>query len=473
VLRPVTTAQPTPMTITELESPIHRAAPGERPQRSWRDLPAHQQPEWPDPVALRRVLADLSEARPLVSAGQCDRLRAHLAAVARGEAFLLQGGDCAETFDGISANQIGDKVRTLQQMAVVLTQATSLPVVKLGRMAGQYAKPRSRNHETRDGITLPAYRGDAVNGSAFTTADRCPDPERLRTAYRTAAQTVELIRAFGDGRGADLERVHEWNRDFVAGSPARERYQRPVRDFDATLRLLRAFGARGDAAEVFTSHEALLLDYEDALTRVDPQTGRRYDLSAHLLWIGERTRQLDGAHLEFVAGIRNPVAVKLGPTAEPEEVLELVDRLDPHREPGRLTLIARMGAGAVRDRLPRLVERVTAAGAVVAWVCDPMHGNTVEAPSGHKTRRLDDVLDEVAGFFEVHRALGTHPGGLHLELTGEEVTECVGGSHEVTLADLPRRYETTCDPRLNRSQSLDLAFRTAELLRALQGGSSA
>ncbi|QKW21674.1 3-deoxy-7-phosphoheptulonate synthase class II [Kitasatospora sp. NA04385] len=455
------------MTTVPLEAPVRTL------HRSWRDLPADQQPDWPDPVALRRVLADLSAARPLVSAGQCDRLRDRLAAVARGEAFLLQGGDCAETFDGVSAGQVSDKVRTLQQMALLLTQASSLPVVKVGRMAGQYAKPRSSGHETRDGRTLPSYRGDAVNGAGFTADERRPDPERLRTAHRTAARTLELIRAASDGGSADLERVHAWNRDFVADSPARERYRGPVRDFEATLRLLRAFGARGGGiggpAEVFTSHEALLLDYEDALTRLDPYTGARYALSAHLLWIGERTRRIDGAHVAFAASLRNPVAVKIGPTAEPDEVLELVRRIDPHGEPGRLTLISRMGAGAVRDRLPRLVERIAAAGAPVAWVCDPMHGNTVQAPTGHKTRRLDDVMDEVTGFFEVHRALGTHPGGLHLELTGEEVTECVGGSHEVTFADLPRRYETGCDPRLNRSQSVDLAFRTAELLRG-QGG---
>ncbi|RKE21284.1 class II 3-deoxy-7-phosphoheptulonate synthase [Streptomyces sp. TLI_171] len=453
------------MTITELEAPVLPFAA--RPQDSWRDLPARQQPDWPDPVALRRVLDELAGARPLVSAGQCDRLRNRLAAVARGEAFLLQGGDCAESFDGVSANQVRDKIQTLQQMALVLTQASSLPVVKLGRMAGQYAKPRSSGHETRDGVTLPSYRGDAVNGAAFTAADRTPDPERLRTAYLTSARTLELIRAASEGSSADLERVHAWNRDFVSGSPARDRYRGPVEDFAVTLRLLRAFGTRGDfggAAEVFTSHEALLLDYEAALTRTDPFTGGRYALSAHQLWIGERTREPGGAHVEFAAGIRNPVAVKIGPTAEPDEVLELVRRIDPQGEPGRLTLIARMGADLVRDRLPRLVARLAAAGSAVAWVCDPMHGNTVGTPSGHKTRRLDDVMDEVAGFFEVHRALGTHPGGLHLELTGEEVTECVGGSQEVTLGDLPRRYETTCDPRLNRSQSLDLAFRTAELL---------
>ncbi|WP_078861806.1 class II 3-deoxy-7-phosphoheptulonate synthase [Streptomyces sp. NRRL F-5123] len=431
-----------------------------------RGLPAAQQPDYPDPQALQEVVADLETCPPLVFAGECDRLREHMAAVARGEAFLLQGGDCAETFEAVSADQIRGKLRTLLQMSAVLTYAARVPVVKVGRIAGQYAKPRSHAYETRDGVTLPSYRGDAVNGLDFTRQSRTPDPARLRRMYHSSAATLNLVRALSTGGFADLRQVHAWNRDFVASSPSGERYERLAREIDSALSFIHACGASPEEfekTEFFASHEALLLDYERALTRVDSRTGELYDVSGHMVWIGERTRQLDGAHIAFAARIRNPVAVKLGPTTTVDEALQYAERLDPDGEPGRLTFVVRMGAKRIRDRLPELVEKVTASGLTVAWVSDPMHGNTYEAPSGHKTRSFDDVLDEVKGFFEVHRALGTHPGGIHVELTGDDVTECVGGGAEVFVDDLHRRYETACDPRLNHSQSLDLAFLVAEM----------
>ena len=413
-------------------------------------------------------MRQLESLPPLVFAGECDLLRERLAAVARGEAFLLQGGDCAETFAGTTADSVRGKLRTLLQMAVVLTYAASVPVVKVGRMAGQFAKPRSAPTETRGGVELPVYRGDAVNGLEFTAVARTPDPGRLLDAYHCSAVTLNLCRAFARGGYADLRQVHAWNQDFVASSPAGQRYERLAGEIDRAIAFMHACGADPEefhAVEFYSSHEALLLDYERALTRIDSRTGLPYDVSAHLLWIGERTRHPGGAHIEFARQIRNPLAVKLGPSATAAEVLALVDTLDPRREPGRLTLITRMGAGRVRDLLPPLVEQVTAGGAKVAWVCDPMHGNTFETPDGHKTRRFDDVLAEVAGFFEVHRALGTHPGGIHIEFTGDDVTECVGGGHDVTEGDLNDRYETACDPRLNRSQSLDLAFLVAGMYR--------
>jgi len=388
--------------------------------------------------------------------------------VARGEAFLLQGGDCAETFAGTSAGSIRDKFRTLLQMAVVLTYAASVPVVKVGRMAGQFGKPRSAATEVRDGVELPVYRGDAVNGIEFTAAARTPDPGRLLEAYHCSSATLNLCRSLAGGGYADLRQVHAWNQDFVASSPAGQRYERLAGEIDRAIAFMHACGADPEefrAVEFYSSHEALLLDYERALTRTDSRTGDAYDLSAHLLWIGERTRAPDGAHIEFARQIRNPVAVKIGPSARPQDVLTLLGALDPGHEPGRLTLVTRMGARRVRDALPPLVEKVAASGAGVAWVCDPMHGNTVEAASGHKTRHFDDVLDEVTGFFEVHRALGTHPGGIHIEFTGDDVTECMGGGQHITESDLRHRYETACDPRLNRSQSLDLAFLVAGMYR--------
>nr|WP_185949555.1 3-deoxy-7-phosphoheptulonate synthase class II [Microbispora sp. KK1-11] len=436
---------------------------------TWRDLPAAQQPDWPDRGELDKVVAELASLPPLVFAGECDQLKDRMAAVARGEAFVLQGGDCAETFAGATAENVRNKLKTLLQMAIVLTYAGRVPVVKIGRLAGQFAKPRSKPTETRDGVELPAYRGDMVNGFDFTAEARRPDPSRLLRAYHSSAVTLNLARAFTKGGYADLRQVHAWNQDFVAESPAGRRYEQLAREIDQALSFMRACGADPEefhTVEFYSSHEALILDYDRALTRIDSRTGLPYDVSAHMVWIGERTRQLDGAHVEFFSRIRNPIGVKLGPTTTPEEAIALIDKLNPDNEPGRLTFIARMGAGKVRDALPTLVEKVNASGATVAWICDPMHGNTFEAPSGHKTRRLDDVLDEVAGFFEVHHALGTHPGGIHIEFTGDDVTECVGGGHAIVEEDLALRYETACDPRLNRGQSLDLAFRVAELYRA-------
>ncbi|MCX5193858.1 3-deoxy-7-phosphoheptulonate synthase class II [Streptomyces sp. NBC_00249] len=435
---------------------------------SWRALPAAQQPEWPDTAALDAVRTQLRDTVPLVVAAECEQLKQRLGAVARGEAFLLQGGDCAETFADVREDSVRRKVRTLLQMALVLQYAASVPVVKIGRMAGQYAKPRSKPTETRGGLTLPAYRGDAVNGFPFEEAERTPDPGRLLRMHQAASGTLNLVRAFTTGGYADLRQAHAWNQDFVARSPVGARYAELATQIDQALNFMRACGADEriqHAVEFYVSHEGLLLEYEEPLVREDPATGRLYSGSGHMLWIGERTRDLDGAHVEFFSKISNPVAVKLGPTTDSDTVLRLIDRLDPEREPGRLTFIVRMGAGQVRDRLPELVEKTAAEGAPVAWVSDPMHGNTFEAPSGLKTRRFDDIVDEVKGFFEVHRELGTHPGGVHLEFTGGDVTECVGGGEEVSLEELSERYESTCDPRLNRTQSLDLAFLVAEMYR--------
>jgi 3-deoxy-7-phosphoheptulonate synthase len=435
---------------------------------SWRGLPAAQQPDWPDPGRLQAVTDELAGLPPLVFAGECDVLRERLAAVARGEAFVLQGGDCAETFAGATADAVRAKLQTLLQMAVVLTYGASVPIIKIGRMAGQFAKPRSRPAETRDGVRLPAYRGDAINGFEFTAQARTPDPARLLRAYHCSAVTLNLCRAFATGGFADLHQVHAWNQDFVAQSPAGQRYERLAGEIDRALAFMRACGADPEelhAVEFYSSHEALLLDYEQALTRRDSRTGLPYDTSAHFVWVGERTRDRGGAHIEFASGIRNPVGVKIGPDAKPSDVLALIARLNPDRDPGRVTLITRMGAGRVRDVLPPLISAVIAEGIEIPWVCDPMHGNTFEAPSGHKTRRLRDVLDEVQGFFEVHRSLGTHPGGIHIEFTGDNVTECVGGSHEIVADDLHQRYETACDPRLNRGQALDLAFIVADSYR--------
>ncbi|MFI8520335.1 class II 3-deoxy-7-phosphoheptulonate synthase [Streptomyces sp. NPDC085481] len=444
---------------------------------TWDGLPAAQQPEYPDPAAVHRVTRELAAAPPLVFAGECERLKDRLAAVARGEALLLQGGDCAETFDRVSAETVHSKLNTLMQMSAVLTYAAAMPVVKVGRIAGQYAKPRSKPTETRDGLTLPTYRGDAVNGLAFTAEARVPDPERLLRMYQASSNTLNLVRAFTAGGYAALSQVHEWNRDFIAGSPLGEQYEAIAAGIDRALKFMRATGASPrafDDSEVYVSHEGLLLDYEVPLTRHDADAradggGRLYATSAHMLWIGERTRDLDGAHVEYFSRIANPIGVKLGPTTTPDTALRLIDRLDPEREPGRLTFVVRLGVEQVHDVLPTLVEKVTASGATVAWVCDPMHGNTVEAPSGHKTRHFDDILGEVRAFFEVHGSLGTHAGGIHVELTGDDVTECVGGGHDLGFPDLFDRYESACDPRLNRSQSLDLAFLVAEFLHGEDG----
>jgi len=429
---------------------------------------AAQQPHWPDQAGVDRAVARLRGVPPLVFAGECDELKAKLAAVARGEAFLLQGGDCAETFEGVTADNVRNKLRVLLQMAVVLTYAASVPVVKLGRLAGQYAKPRSADEETRDGVTLPAYRGDAVNGFEFTAESRVPDPQRLVEVYHSSAATLNLVRAFVTGGYADLRQVHTWNPDFVRSSPVGRRYEKVAAEIDRALTFMQAIGADPDEfhrVDFHSSHEALILEYEHALTRIDSRTQRPYDVSAHFLWIGERTRQIDGAHVELLSHIENPIGVKLGPTTSPDDAIALAERLNPANEPGRLTFVTRMGAGRIRDRLPNLVEKVTAAGVSAAWVCDPMHGNTFEASSGYKTRRFDDVIAEVQGFFDVHRSLGTWPGGVHVELTGDDVTECVGGGEALLEGDLGNRYESACDPRLNRVQSLELAFLVAEMLR--------
>jgi len=433
---------------------------------AWRALPAAQQPGWPDLAVLDEVTTELASCPPLVFAGECDDLKSRLAAAARGEAFLLQGGDCAETFADATADRIRNKVKTMLQMAVVLTYGASMPVIKLGRMAGQYSKPRSSPTEVRDGVELHAYRGDAINDYAFTPQSRVPDPRRLLKAYHTSSATLNLIRAFTKGGFADLRHVHEWNRGFVANA-ANARYEAMARDIDRAMRFMAACGGDFDAlrtVDFYSSHEALLLDYERPLTRIDSRTGTPYNVSAHFVWIGERTRQLDGAHVDLMSRVRNPIGVKLGPSTSPDDALALVDKLDPEREPGRLTFVSRMGAGRVRTALPPLVEAVARSGSTVLWVCDPMHGNTFESSSGYKTRRFDDVIDEVTGFFEVHARLGTVPGGVHMELTGDDVTECLGGAEHIDEADLATRYETLCDPRLNHQQSLEVAFLVAEML---------
>ena len=442
---------------------------------TWRSRPAAQQPAWPDPGAALRVRDELAALPPLVAPTECDTLRDRLAAVARGEAFLLQGGDCAETFAALTFDNVRDKVKTLLQMALVLTYGASVPIVKVGRIAGQYAKPRSSPVETlatpAGAVELPSYRGDAVNDLARTREARTPDPDRMLRVYHSAALTLNLVRAFATGGFADLRRAHAWNADFVRRSPAGKRYEALASEIDRALAFMQACGVDLDRAgathgvELYASHEALLLDYESPLTRVDAATGAAYDLSAHLVWIGERTRQIDGAHLEFASQVANPVGVKIGPKATPDDVLALVDRLDPVRTPGRLTVISRMGASRVRDALPPIVEKVSAGGSQVVWACDPMHGNTRESSTGLKTRHFDDILDEVRGFFDVHRELGTVPGGIHVELTGDDVTECLGGAHQIADADLAGRYETACDPRLNIGQSLELAFLIAEMLK--------
>lgn len=433
---------------------------------------AAQQPTYPDADAVAENVARLRRMPPLVFAGECDDLKAKLAAVARGEAFLLQGGDCAETFAEVTADNVRNKLRVLLQMAVVLTYAGSVPVVKLGRLAGQYAKPRSSDMETRvvdgESVTLPAYRGDAVNGFEFTAASRIPDPTRLLDVYNASAATLNLVRAFVTGGYADLRQVHTWNTDFVRTSVAGQRYEAMAGEIDKALSFMSAIGSDPEElkrVDFHSSHEALLLEYEHAMTRIDSRTERPYNVSGHFVWIGERTRQLDGAHVEYFRSIANPIGCKLGPSATADDAIALAERLNPDNEPGRLTFITRFGADKVRDGLPALVEKVTAAGIQVAWVCDPMHGNTFESSTGYKTRRFDDVIDEVQGFFDVHRSLGTWPGGVLVEMTGDDVTECIGGGEEIDEDGLAHRYESVVDPRLNRVQSLELAFLVAEMLR--------
>ena len=437
-----------------------------------RALPSVQQPTYPDPAVLDRVVDELEERPPLVFAGECDDLREHIAQVADGRAFFLQGGDCAETFKAVSADETKRKLMVQLSMAVVMTYAAQVPVVKVGRIAGQYAKPRSKDEEVRDGVALPSYRGDAVNGFDFTPEARAHDPERLLKVYNSSASTLNLVRAFTKGGFADLRGVHMWNAEFVRDSRVEAAYEEMADEIERALAFMVAAGIQGESlstVDFFASHEALLLEYERALTRIDSRTGLPYAVSGHFLWIGERTRQLDGAHVELLRKVRNPLGVKLGPTTTPEDALALADALDPDREPGRLTFITRLGAKNVREVLPRLIEGVEASGRKVAWVCDPMHGNTFSAANGYKTRSFSDVAEEVHGFFDVHEQLGTWPGGLHVELTGDDVTECVGGSYELKEEDLATRYETACDPRLNRNQSLELAFTVAKRLREARG----
>ncbi|SMH40090.1 3-deoxy-D-arabinoheptulosonate-7-phosphate synthase [Rathayibacter oskolensis] len=433
----------------------------------WRELEIKQQPQWPDREAVAAASAEIAGLPPLVFAGEVDQLREHLGNAARGEAFLLQGGDCAETFAGATADQIRNRVKTVLQMAVVLTYGASMPVIKMGRMAGQFAKPRSSDLETRGDVTLPAYRGDIVNGYDFTPESRAADPRRIVQGYHTAASTLNLIRAFTQGGFADLRLVHYWNKGFTE-NPQNQRYEQLAREIDRAVKFMIACGADFEAlrrTEFYTGHEGLLMDYERPMTRIDSRTGTPYNTSSHFIWIGERTRDLDGAHVDFLSRVRNPIGVKLGPSTTPETMLELIEKLDPDREPGRLTFITRMGAGRIRDALPPLLEAVKRSDALPLWVTDPMHGNGLTTPTGYKTRRFDDVVDEVKGFFEAHRAAGTHPGGIHVELTGDDVTECLGGSEQIDEATLATRYESVCDPRLNHMQSLELAFLVAEELR--------
>ncbi|TXS57926.1 class II 3-deoxy-7-phosphoheptulonate synthase [Streptomyces sp. t39] len=430
--------------------------------------PAAQQPDYPDTGAVTEVRETLERMPSLVLPGEVDRLHRRLADVAHGRAFLLHGGDCAETFAGNTEDHVRANIRTLLQMAVVLTWGANLPVVKVGRIAGQYAKPRSK---ATDDLTLPVYRGDIVNSASPTPASRVADPSRMLTAYAHSAAALNHVRSMMASGAADLGRVQGWNQDFVRDSPAGERYRALAADIDNGLRFMAACRADHSAlhtTEVYASHEALLLDYERAMLRTaEGDDGRAglYGLSGHFLWIGERTRRLDGAHVALASLLANPIGVKIGPGTTPEQAVEYVERLDPDSRPGRLTLISRMGRDKVRDVLPAIVEKVTATGHRVIWQCDPMHGNTKETASGYKSRHFDDILDEVQGFFQVHRALGTHPGGLHIELTGDHVTECLGGARRLDDASLAARYETNCDPRLNPEQSVEMAFLVAELMR--------
>jgi 3-deoxy-7-phosphoheptulonate synthase len=442
---------------------------------SWRSKPIRQMPVYSDQEKLAAVEKRLSSYPPLVFAGEARRLKAALGNVAAGNGFLLQGGDCAESFAEFHPNNIRDTFRVLLQMAVILTYGSATPVVKVGRMAGQFAKPRSADTEVIDGVELPSYRGDIINGYDFNAEAREPDPERMIQAYNQSAATLNLLRAFAQGGYADLHKVHQWTLGFVERSPAGERYRDLANRLDEALAFMAACGITAETTpqiretDLFTSHEALLLPYEQALTRVDSTTGEWYDVSAHLLWIGDRTRQPDHAHVEYLRGVQNPLGLKVGPTTDADGLLRLIDTLNPGNEPGRLTLISRMGHDKVETLLPPLVRRIREEGRVVVWSCDPMHGNTVKSASGYKTRPFDRVLAEVRGFFAVHRELGTHAGGVHFELTGQDVTECTGGAQAISDQALSSRYHTHCDPRLNASQSIELAFLVAELLKDERG----
>jgi 3-deoxy-7-phosphoheptulonate synthase len=443
---------------------------------SWRSKPIQQVPDYPDATALADTEQQLSTFPPLVFAGEARELKGKLARVAQGEAFLLQGGDCAESFAEHGPDTIRDFFRVFLQMAVVLTYAGGSPVVKLGRIAGQFAKPRSSPTEAVNGVSLPSYRGDIINGIEFSEQDRSPDPQRMQMAYRQAAATLNLLRAFSQGGYANLEHVHQWNLGFVEDSPAGHRYQELSDHIAETLNFMRAIGLTPEntpqlrSTNLYTSHEALLLGYEQALTRIDSTSGDWYATSGHFLWAGDRTRQLDHAHLEFLRGVKNPIGVKCGPSLNADVLLKLIDLLSPQNEPGRLTLICRFGADKVGDHLPAMIRAVEREGRSVVWACDPMHGNTIKAGSGYKTRPFDLILKEVERFFDVHRAEGTHAGGVHVEMTGNNVTECVGGAKAVTETDLSDRYHTHCDPRLNADQSIELAFIIAERLRRDRDG---
>ncbi|MFP6744078.1 MAG: 3-deoxy-7-phosphoheptulonate synthase class II [Alphaproteobacteria bacterium] len=438
---------------------------------SWRKFPIGQQPQWPDKAALAAVEDRLKVSPPLVFAGEARRLKAQLGNVAEGRAFLLQGGDCAESFAEFHPDNIRDTFRVLLQMAVVLTYGANCPVVKVGRMAGQFVKPRSGDTEIQGDMELPSYRGDMVNAIEFTPEARTPDPERLLRGYAQSAATLNLLRAFAQGGYADLHQVQRWNHSFVAHSPQGERYAEIAERIGDALDFMEACGVTSatapqlSATDFYTSHEALLLSYEQAMTRVDSTTGDWYDCSAHMLWIGDRTRQLDGAHVEFLKGVGNPIGMKAGPTLDPDDLLHIIDTLNPENEPGRLTLIARMGADNVEAGLAPLVRAVKAEGRTVVWACDPMHGNTIKSSNGYKTRPVSRILDEVSGFFAVHQAEGTHAGGVHFEMTGQDVTECIGGAQDITERSLSDRYHTHCDPRLNASQALELAFLIAGALK--------
>ena len=440
---------------------------------SWRTKPAKHIPEdYPDKAALEAVESELAGYPPLVFAGEVRTLRKSLAAVSRGEAFLLQGGDCAESFKEFHPDNIRDTFRVLLQMSVALTFGAAMPVVKVGRIAGQFAKPRSSPMETIDGVTLPSYRGDNINGMEFTEAARLPDPQRLLRAYGQAASTLNLIRAFAGGGYADLRNVHRWNLEFVSGNSQEGRYRELADRISEAIAFMDACGVDGSEVRAirevnfYTSHEALLLGYESAMTRVDSTSGGWYDTSAHMVWIGDRTRQIDGAHLEYCRGVENPIGIKCGPSLDPEELPRILDVVDPNNEAGRVVLIARFGAGGTQAKLPALIRQIKSAGRNVVWSCDPMHGNTIKTENGYKTRPFDSILTEVKDFFDVCRAEGVYPGGVHFEMTGQNVTECLGGSQAISEADLSSRYHTHCDPRLNASQALELAFILADRFKA-------
>lgn len=439
---------------------------------TWKDKPAKQLPAYPDQDKLQATEKILAGMPPLVFAGEARTLKSQLADVAAGKSFVLQGGDCAESFSEFGANKIRDTFRVLLQMAIVMTYGGTMPIVKMGRMAGQFAKPRSDDNETKGDITLPVYRGDIINGIDFNPESRIPDPERMIRAYNQSASTLNLLRAFAQGGYADLQKVHSWNLDFIQNGPLVERYEQMASEIDRALAFMRACGVSGAnvpsmrETDFYTCHEALLLPYEQAMTRIDSTSGQWYDTSAHFLWIGARTNQTEGAQVEFVRGIQNPIGMKCPPNLDPDTLIRLIDTINPDNEPGRLSLIARMGAGNVEDKLSPLVRRVKEEGRTVAWICDPMHGNTEKSVSGYKTRKFDNILSEVRDFFTVHRTEGTHAGGVHFELTGQDVTECIGGADDVTDEDLSSRYHTACDPRLNANQALELAFLVADELKA-------